>query len=262
MNKTKHTQIQNTYFNEKVENELRNYRKYIKYCRNEQINIGNRNWLVLDSSKSHYQDLVDELVKYNNFCNTMVKVIFEADFISQKWGLDNEKLLINIANMNKAVTNIFIVSNITEDETLSKYGTKFTFFANFDTELSHDMKLQKINNIVQSNNFVLPASITEKLLISSDEEIEKILTKAFITALNNKDNIIKDNYLPITKNTLKTNLNALNKLIGLTDVKSTINEIINYLTISQKRSSNNISMNMIFLGQPRNRKNDCCKNCS
>lgn len=262
MSKTKSTKIQNTYFNEKIESELKNYRKYLKYCRNEQINIGNRNWLVLDSNKSHYQDLVEELVKYNNFSHRLVNVVFEADFISQKWGLDNEKLIRTITAMSKSVTNIFVVSNISEDEALSKYGTKFTFFANFDTELSLNIKLQKINNIVQSNNFVLPSSVTEKLLKSTDEEIEKILTKAFIIALNEKNNIIKDNYLSVPKNTLKANLKSLHKLIGLTDVKATINEIVNYLTISQKRSSNNISMNMLFLGQPRDWKNNCCQNCS
>ena len=250
--------MQTTYFNEKVKSELRNYRKYLKYYRNGQINTGNRNWLVLDSSKSHYQDLVNELEKYNNFCDSLVNIVFESEFISRKWGLDNEKLVQVISQMSKTITNVFVVSNISEREVLSKYGSKFTFFANFDTELASDDKLKKINTILQNNNFTLTHSVLEKLVKINDKEIDKILTRAFITALNEKNNIIKDSYLPIPKNSLKSNLITLNKLIGLENVKSTINEIVNYLVISQKRSSNSISMNMIFLGNPRDWKNISC----
>lgn len=245
------------YFSEKVKNELHLYKQYLEYSKDKKINIGNKNWLIIDSSKTRYLKIIKELEMYNEDDPICIRKIIDYDFLEKK-GINEQKML-NAFFPNDDYTNVLVISDISEKLALNKYGSKCAFFANLDTEVTYDNKKQIIKFLFKDNHFKTNNKRTfEQLLDLSVEEVEKVLARAFTMALNDQTNIISNKYLSYQKSGLKSNLRALETLIGLDEVKSTLQEIINYISVSQKRK-NDICTNMLFLGNPGTGKTTVAK---
>lgn len=197
-----------SYFSEKIKNELRLYKKYLEYSKDKKIKIGNKNWLIIDSSKNKYLKIVEVLEKYNADGSYYIRKFMDNDFLEKK-GINEKKLLNAFEIDDKYIKNInvLVVSDIAEDLAVSKYGAKCTFFANLDAENAIVSKKEMIQYFFKDNHFrARNKRNLEYLLNFSEEEIENTLTKAFTMALNDKTNLISNKYLSHQKSGLKSNL--------------------------------------------------------
>ena len=115
------------YFSENVKNELHLYKRYLEYSKDRKINIGNKNWLIIDSSKMRYLKIIEELEKCNCDHTNYIRKIIDNDFLDKK-GID-ERRLLNAFYMGENNVNVLVVSDISEEQAKTKYGSKCTFFA-------------------------------------------------------------------------------------------------------------------------------------
>lgn len=208
------------YFTPEIEKELLYYRKYLKYSRNNKINIGNRNILILDSSHKKYNKILDEIYKYNNCSKYNVKLYIDTEYISSKYGFDENSILNEISKNDRnefcEFTSIFVVGNISKENALSRYGKYFTFFINLDEDVELEDKSSIIKKMCYDNNFLISNdNALHHLENLQENEIERELTRAFICALNDNSTTIKEKYLTKNENVLKSNLKLLNDMIRI-----------------------------------------------
>lgn len=229
--------------------ELNNYKKYLKYRREGLIKTGNKNWLIVDSSKTASMKLIKGITLLNQFNRYTTNLITDTEYTSQKYGFDENKFL-NAIKTFSAYSNILVISSVSlSSSALNKFGDVCTFYIDYN-DLNINKRQINVKKYIEDNHFFIEnENLLNKLENIPTKEIERTLTKAFITALNNNTNILKDEYIEDTSSDLETYISELNNLVGLKKAKKTLFEIINYLQIAKKRDDIPC-LNMCFLGNP------------
>ena len=236
-------------FSHEEQDELKNYKKYIKYCREGLIRTGNKNWLIIDTSRSASMKLIKEITLLNQFNRYTTNLIHDTDYISQKYGFDENKFLSAIKIFGIYSNILLISSSSLSSSALSKYGDLCTFYINYN-EINVNKKQVDIKKYIEDNHFLIEdENLLYRLNQVPSKELDRTLTKAFIKALNDNTNLLKDEYIKDITNDLETYIQELNNLIGLENTKKTLFEIINYLQVAKKRDDIPC-LNMAFLGNP------------
>ncbi len=242
--------INNLDFPREISNEIKNYQKYIKYTRKGQIKSGNKNWLIIDSSLQKYKNIISTLEELNYLNNISTKVLKDVDFIIKKYGFDETRFIDSIES-REMICNIIVISSFPTSVAISKFSKYATFLIDLTNQKLENNNKNDILDIIHKNNFnIEDDEILDSFNNLSSNEIENILTRAFITTLNENSTLIKSEYINNKSNNIKNAMQELENLIGIENAKTTIKEIVNYLTVCKKR--NDIPcLNMAFLGKPR-----------
>lgn len=229
--------------------EFNNYKKYIKYRREGLIRTGNKNWLIVDTSKFASMKLIKEITLLNQFNGYTTNLITDIDYTSQKYGFDENKFLNSIKTFG-IYSNILVISSSSlSSSALAKYGDLCTFYIDY-SDVNTKKRQVNVKKYVEDNHFhIEDENLLYRLEQVPTKELNRTLTKAFIKALNDNTNILKDAYIEDTTKDLEVYINELNSLIGLKKTKKTLFEMINYLQIAKKRDDIPV-LNMCFLGNP------------
>lgn len=229
--------------------ELNNYKKYIKYRREGLLKSGNKNWLIIDTSKFASLKLIKEITLLNQYNKYITNLINDTDYTSQKYGFDENKFLNSIKTFGLYSNILVISSSSLSSSALAKYGDLCTFYINYNDFKANKRKIN-VKKYIEDNHFLIEdENLLYRLEQVPSKELDRTLTKAFITALNNNTNILKGEYIEDTTSALETYIQELNNLIGLENTKKTLFEIINYLQVAKKRNDMPC-LNMCFLGNP------------
>ena len=273
--------MKNAFISKEVQEELDLFASYIEYRINNQIKLGNANWIIIDSSKENYKHVLNEIINITKKYEISVTQRFGADFSSKSGTdyneienslLDNYTIKYSLLSKRewddiskdpsdnyftkKIKCNVIIVGNIDFQDAINRYGGKAMFLVDLDTNSNNVFDINKKELIMQlavENGLKFDDDIDMSSLLNLENgRLENELTRIFVKTLNNNSTTISNKDILLTGKTFVDDyVKELNSLIGLKQTKETLLSIMNYLLVSKNRSDVP-SLHMAFLGNPRN----------
>ena len=132
--------------------ELQSYKKYIKYRREGLIKTGNKNWLIIDTSKFASMKLIKEITLLNQFNRYTTNLITDTEYTSQKYGFDESRFLSAIKTFG-IYSNILVISSSSlSSSALAKYGDLCTFYINYN-DFNVNKKQIDVKKYIEDNHF-------------------------------------------------------------------------------------------------------------
>ncbi len=267
-------------------NKLKQYIEYIRLKKENKINIGNNN-IILLCNNQNYQKEVEIisriLVKEKLIEDDKITIITDiytlynlSDTELEKNKLyiidDENNIDIKLESIIKKNSNcIFLVivkdsklmSKIDKDNTLKMLEKNFYWELPI-IEPTKEEKIQYIKNVAKQNGLKINLEdwVIESIAENSMIELDKTLIKACIKA--NKQNLKEintncfdlDDILfkwenPKTDKKSEYGLHQLNSLIGLNDIKEQIKKILSYIEVDTERDGTGRTMlHMCMSGNP------------
>lgn len=231
--------------------------KLFKIAIKKNFSFGNKNIIIIDSKKTNFKEFITIInnIILKNKADFMVNIMNEDEYIQKN--KVNSRLLFSSFNSERI--NALVISNITKEVALTKYGDRFSFVFDFDEEEQTTEKEENIKSLLNRYNLKFSNEDNIALLKTLDGyTIERILLRAFAKAISEKRDYITSVDLCINENNLENSLRELKELIGLEEAKQTLLEIINYLKLCSNRKELPV-FNMCFLGNPGTGKTTVAK---
>ncbi len=266
-------------------NKLKEYVEYIRLKKENKINIGNNNIILLcDNNSKDYEKEVEIigkiLTKENIIEDDSITMITDLYMLkntelekNKLYIIDDEKNLDRklepIIKNNPACIFVVIIkdsklmSKRDKDSTLEMLQRNFYWELNI-IEPTHEEKIQYIKNVAKQNG--LKVNLEEWMIKSIAEnsmiELDKTLIRACIKANKqelkeiNTDCFDVNDILfqwdnPETDKKSEYGLHRLNSLIGLHEVKEQIKKILSYVEVDTKRGGQGRTMlHMCMCGNP------------
>lgn len=261
-------EINNLYGISKEEKEaIKMYADYIRLKRQNKITIGNANVLINCNCNRNHKGIVNVLTKllYKTGIIELPRYEVLTDLHigrntitrNELYVIDDESLksykLDKLLYDNNSAVFIILCSdkNIKEIEATTN---DFYWFISL-AEPTAEEKITYIKNTIKENGFNMKLNNKEcSALASLDmETLDRFLMNAFIKGNQKKLQYITKEELNIIPKP-KEGMKKLNNMIGLEEVKEQVKQILNYIKLNDNRGARP-SLNMIFRGNPRNRKN-------
>ena len=187
--------------------------------------------------------------------NTDTKIKFILAFLFEKLQGNDIIATLSIERINK-----FVLSNkFNENIDIIKKASLFDLGDDYKNEFLLPLLLKRINNQHFSKSSAFLYRIAS-LIAKADQTIsekEKELLKEINTKLNNpKEKLEGVKQTEVDENeTLKDVLTELNELIGLNNIKTSVEELANFLAIQKAREEKglknvNNSLHSVFMGPP------------
>lgn len=237
-NKKIKKQIRTLNISDTAKRELYNYLKYIDLTVEKDFSIKNYHVVINDYTEISLDKVI-----------TLIENILKSKLKDIYIEIRDEKNFITTYG-----TDICIVKTTKENFLpRDKKFCDFYWVIDLNNGSFEDMNKSILFNMICENGFVLEknSNILEILSKRDMQEAKKAVLLACSEANKMKSNIVKESYFKdlLRENKSQNAVEELQNLVGLPKVKTTLNEIINYLKL--QKSKNKIPMlHMFFLGNP------------
>ena len=272
--------IDNLYLDNESKNLLKQILEYMdKYTNKEETNYINFN-IIVDGENSETVNSIASILKKNVNNNHYIdnNSVYELSL----YDLNNKVDINDIYNKNGIVVIKDLNSLLMQDENNKKmffynlknnllkskitilYGNSsdISMFLSFDHELNHKYFNFKLIEVMPSIQDIYN-EIIKKVNVSDDN---KVLLLDYITDsykditdyISFRDNAV--NYLSFNKEvprikevkSMEEIFSELNSLVGLSDVKKVLHDLVNLISLKDKSDLkiNNVNLHMLFLGNP------------
>lgn len=232
----------------------------------------------------HYITL-DEISDFDNNNNDNKEKEIRLEKVEEKlWIIDTEKMDKTLSSiksnikkiMDKFQDKIYIIIDNTEyfsKSFMCKLGDLFSWEVEVE-EMNEEDKINYIKKYLDTNSIKYDDNFNYIELLAK-KDYENVKSELFNLVIECKSNNIEkvtdeiieeqlgDNFKTENKKYKKSKgraIDELNDLVGIEEVKRQVEQIINYLKVLKRRDDELPMLHMCFLGNPRNRKNDSCKN--
>lgn len=239
-NKRIRKQIRSLTIHEKAKRELYNYLKYVDLTVEKNFSVKNYHVVVNDYAQINLEKIV-------NLIENILKSKLDDICIDIREDKNFTTIFGDDIYIVKTTEKIFLPR---EDKRFSD----FYWIIDLNNGTLEEMNKAILSNIIFENNFELEknSNVLDVLSKQDIQETKKAVLIACSEAHKLKSNVIKSRYFEdflCTENTNGNPFMELQNLVGLQNVKMTLNEIINYLKFQKVR--NKIPMlHMFFLGNP------------
>ena len=255
------------------------YSKYIDLKLNGKIDFGNYNIILhRETDGLEYKEIlsiINDLLISKKIVTDRYRILkngtMEFDTENKLYVIDenNIDVIINYETrdmIEKSSKNVFILLiNTKKVFENSKIFYKNIFYWSLRINcVSEEEKDDYIKKVISDNNFFIKENslFPNKLKKNKVFDINEKLIKGFVQAQNDNTDILDDKYFKMAEDKeveviIENGLEKLDSLIGLESVKQQIHQIIDYMEIHKSRGSIPM-LHMVFTGNPRNRKNNCC----
>ena len=192
--------------------------------------------------------------RLENYFNTIEKVIdTKATFILLKCMPNVIETLNEHTIYQKA--DYIISNNSTTGELANRLLDRYKH-----NEIPTDIDIKELKTLI-TNNLKTEVYKTDEICL------QYMFSKSIKSYISSNKKSLQITDIPVLENTNKKSSkpnNELSKLVGLEYIKDEIDKIIKFATFNQQTIKDNPNipkenLNMCFLGNPRNRKNNSCK---
>ena len=237
-NKKIKKQIRTLAIHEKVKRELYNYLKYVDLTVEKDFSIKNYHVVINDYTQIHLEKVVN-----------LIQNILKSKLGDVCIEIENDRNFTTVFG-----DSVYIVKT-TKEKFLptDKRFKDFYWIIDLNNGTLEEMNKSTIFNILHENGFELEknSNVLEFFSKQNIQEAKKAVLIACSEANKLKSHIVKDSYFAefLKEEKTKNAMEELQKLVGLSKVKATLNEIIDYLKL-QKFKNKIPMLHMFFLGNP------------
>lgn len=245
---------------------IKMYSDYIKLYKNKKIKIGNLN-MILNCNSNNYSNIInvinsilfkEGIIQYTQYelltdvhISKNYNINTNALYVINDDGLKDYKLEKLVADNP---TSVFIVlCNENNSRMIDNIRTKFTWEISVKEPLVEE-KIQYIKDTIIEHGLTPKVTSAELEAITCYDlaTIDSFLITAIIGATKKKLTYISKEELNIMENpNHNMGMKKLNNLVGLSEIKEQVQQILNYVKVHKQRGSLP-TLNIVFKGNPRN----------
>lgn len=223
---------------EKAKRELYYYLKYVDLTVEKNFSVKNYHVVINDYTQIHLEEVV-------NLIQNILKSKLSDIYIEIR---DDERFTTTFGE------DVYIVKTAKEKFLpIDKRFSDFYWIIDLNNGTLEEMNKAILFNMIYENGFELEknSDVLEFFSKQNIQEAKKAVLIACSEANKLKSNIVKDSYFTefLKEEKTKNAMEELQNLVGLSEVKATLNEIINYLKL-QKSKDKIPMLHMFFLGNP------------